>query len=314
MFLWLRLLTVEGAGPHASHACSASPAVRTGTPLRLAALRWRWTGTASSKPRPHARPPLACPPPRVPLLQTAPRCGRSSRQPRLWSCPAAPCTAGAAAARVGCACRRQLLPLLAGSWQAAVCSWGWRRAATSRHCKPPSPKRSHPGTHGALGSTPLGPSLPRRSGDPCFRSPHCRISFSGASPVDLDEGMRRLGQVCGCVRVCEWVCVSALCGRACTRLQWRYTHGGWGTPVGRLLCLSGRPSPGCRATRRSLGAGAARARGRPGGRRGQQRRGARRQRLQQPLWIGCAGRSFHSGIASAQLPSPSLLPKQGSVP
>jgi kynurenine/2-aminoadipate aminotransferase len=40
-----------------------------------------------------------------------------------------------------------------------------------------------------------GRAMHCRSGDPTFRSPYCRISFSNSSAADLDEGMRRLGQV-----------------------------------------------------------------------------------------------------------------------
>lgn len=34
-----------------------------------------------------------------------------------------------------------------------------------------------------------------RSKDPAFKSPYLRVSFSNASPADLEEGMRRLGGV-----------------------------------------------------------------------------------------------------------------------
>jgi kynurenine/2-aminoadipate aminotransferase len=40
-----------------------------------------------------------------------------------------------------------------------------------------------------------GRAMHCRSADPSFRSPHMRVSYSNASPEDLEEGMRRLGQV-----------------------------------------------------------------------------------------------------------------------
>ena len=40
-----------------------------------------------------------------------------------------------------------------------------------------------------------GRAMHCRSADPAFRSPYMRVSYSYAPPKDLEEGMRRLGQV-----------------------------------------------------------------------------------------------------------------------
>lgn len=40
-----------------------------------------------------------------------------------------------------------------------------------------------------------GRAMHCRSKDPAFHSPYLRVSFSNASPADLEEGMRRLGGV-----------------------------------------------------------------------------------------------------------------------
>lgn len=40
-----------------------------------------------------------------------------------------------------------------------------------------------------------GRAMHCRSVDPEFRSPHMRVSYSNATPENLDEGMRRLGEV-----------------------------------------------------------------------------------------------------------------------
>lgn len=40
-----------------------------------------------------------------------------------------------------------------------------------------------------------GRAMHCRANDPTFRSPFMRVSYSNAAPEDLEEGMRRLGQV-----------------------------------------------------------------------------------------------------------------------